>query len=1070
MTEIRALSPAAYSVMALLAIVLVLGMAPLGMNDAFAIEGGRLLDGFEDLSAWSANASDGVKASAEPADGLGGRALRLNFDFGNVAGYAFARRKLRLDLPENYELSFYLRADAPVNDFQLKLADASGDNVWWFERRDFEFPSSWRLIKIKKRQIAFAWGPAQDHALRHSDSVEFVVAAGRGGGAGLVEVADLRLRELPPDPVQYPPLAATATSNLTGAQAALAVDGDASTAWHSGPQAGAGQSLTVDLGMMREFGGLELRWQDGARASRYDIAASDDGVVWRVLRRVANAEGEKDALLLPEQEARFIRVDLLEGPSTGYAIAELAVKDLAFGASPNAFFQALAKEAPRGRYPRGLSGEQPYWTLVGVDGGSESGLLSEDGALEVARGGFSIEPFILSDERLITWADVETSHSLSRGYLPIPSATWHHPRWSMRVTAFARGARDHAELVSSYTVSNLTDKPQSLQLVLAVRPFQVNPPSQFLGIPGGFSAVRSLDWDGTRLSVNDRANVIPLRPPDRFAASAFESGSYPDKVLAQDDVHASRVNDEAGFASGALVYKLNLAPRASTTVGFVAPLSGESARPDLGGQTDVEWLDEQQAMVETDWRAKLNLVEFDVPRPAQQLVDTLRSSLAQILMTRDGPVLRPGTRSYNRSWIRDGAMISESLLRLGYANIAADYLRWFAPHQFENGKIPCCVDSRGADPVPENDSNGQLIFLAAEVFRYTHDRSLLETVWPRVEAAARYMDQLRASERGPRNLAPQRRMLFGLFPPSISHEGYASKPAYSYWDVFWGLRGYRDAVAIASALGKTDSASQFAQRQAEFRGDVKASLRLAAKVHGIGYVPGAADLGDFDATSTTIAFAPGGEEDVVPVDLLRETFEHYWRIFTDRRGGLIAWSDYTPYELRLVGTFVRLGWRERARELLEFFLKDQRPAGWNQWAEVVGRDPRQPQFIGDMPHAWVSSDYIRSVLDMFVYERQTDGALVVAKGIPDDWVEPTGFSAKNLRTPYGRVDLSFRPEGTDVLIEITGDANPPGGFILPFPWAHLAKGGSGDASPPQDGELHFVHLPVRVRVERTDRG
>ena len=215
-------------------------------------------------------------------------------------------------------------------------------------------------------------------------------------------------------------------------------------------------------------------------------------------------------------------------------------------------------------------------------------------------------------------------------------------------------------------------------------------------------------------------------------------------------------------------------------------------------------------MVETDWRAKLNLVEFDVPRRAQQLVDTLRSSLAQILMTRDGPVLRPGTRSYDRSWIRDGAMISESLLRLGYANIAADYLRWFAPHQFENGKVPCCVDSRGADPVPENDSNGQLIFLAAEVFRYTHDRSLLETVWPRVEAAARYMDQLRASERGPRNLAPQRRMLFGLFPPSISHEGYASKPAYSYWDVFWGLRGYKDAVAIASALGKSDSASQFA--------------------------------------------------------------------------------------------------------------------------------------------------------------------------------------------------------------------------------------------------------------------
>ena len=147
-------------------------------------------------------------------------------------------------------------------------------------------------------------------------------------------------------------------------------------------------------------------------------------------------------------------------------------------------------------------------------------------------------------------------------------------------------------------------------------------------------------------------------------------------------------------------------------------------------------------------------------------------------------------------------------VRLGHANIAADYLRWFAPHQFENGKVPCCVDYRGADPVPENDSNGQLIFLAAEVFRYTGDRALLETTWPHVEAAVRYMDSLRASERTPANLTAQRRMLYGLLPPSISHEGYASKPAYSYWDVFWGLLGYKDAVAIAEALGKSSAAKR----------------------------------------------------------------------------------------------------------------------------------------------------------------------------------------------------------------------------------------------------------------------
>src|SRR6185436_4814590 len=101
---------------------------------------------------------------------------------------------------------------------------------------------------------------------------------------------------------------------------------------------------------------------------------------------------------------------------------------------------------------------------------------------------------------------------------------------------------------------------------------------------------------------------------------------------------------------------------------------------------------------------------------------------------------------------------------------------------------------------------------------------------------------LRASERTPANLTAQRRMLYGLLPPSISHEGYASKPAYSYWDVFWGLLGYKNAVAIAETLGKSNAANQFAQAQDEFRRDFSASVRAAAEVHDISYVPGAADL------------------------------------------------------------------------------------------------------------------------------------------------------------------------------------------------------------------------------------
>ena len=96
-----------------------------------------------------------------------------------------------------------------------------------------------------------------------------------------------------------------------------------------------------------------------------------------------------------------------------------------------------------------------------------------------------------------------------------------------------------------------------------------------------------------------------------------------------------------------------------------------------------------------------------------------------------------------------------------------------------------------------------------------------------------------------------------------------------------------------------------------------------------------------------------------------------------------AWVDYTPYELRCIGSLVLLGQPERAQQALEFFMHDRRPPGWNQWPEVVYREPRTAKFIGDLPHTWCGSDFLNSVRMMFLYERQADDALVLLAGIPE---------------------------------------------------------------------------------------
>ncbi len=1016
----------------------------------------RLLDGFEDARAWSVVASDQVSGDIRMAEGAEGRALCLDYDFNGVSGHVGIQRVLPLEYSGNYRFDLQLRGDAPANDLQFKLVDASGDNVWWVNRTGVEPPPRWTPRQYKARHIAKAWGPGQDPVLRASERLELVVY-NRVGGRGSVCFDELHFSTLaPPD---EGPLVATAVA-ITG-DAGAAVDGDAASAWRA-PVIEGGQRLVLDLGRVREFGGLVLDWLPGAQASRYRLQLSDDGLAWRDVRRVDGGDGGRDWIALPESEARYVALDLLEGLGGGFALAEAALQPLGFSAHPNDFVRAVAVDQPRGRWPRGFSGEQAYWTILGLDGGLQQGLLGEDGAVEVARGGFSIEPFVRANGRLLSWADVTPRQSLQDGYLPIPSVDWRHGDFSLRVTAFATGTPEASQLVLRYRLANTSGRRQDLELALAVRPLQVNPPSQTLNTIGGASRITDIAVDGGMVSVAGVPRVFAKQIPDVSFASAFDAGGVVEHLARGELPRTPRVaGDLTGLASAALAWRANLAPGEVRSLEVMVPMTGGSAP--ARRWWDAEALQQQAA---AQWRGKLDQVRLDVPPQGQALADSLRTALAHMLVSRVGPRLQPGTRSYSRSWIRDGAMISEGLLRLGRADAVREWLEWYAPYQFDDGKVPCCVDERGSDPVPENDSHGQLVFNIAEYWRHTGDDAFLERMWPHVLAAWGYMESLALSERTEANRALNP-AFFGMMPASISHEGYSAKPMHSYWDNFWALRGYKDAVQVAEALGKADEAARMAASRDRFHADLLASLDAAALRHGIDYLPGAAELGDFDATSTTIALAPGGELDALPPERLRNTFERYWTEFSERRDGRREWNDYTPYEWRNVGAFVRLGWRGRAWDAARWLLDDRAPPAWNQWAEVVTPTPRTPFFLGDLPHAWVASDFVRSALDMFAHARESDDSIVLAAGVPADWIAQ-GVGVRGLRTPHGTLSYSLRQEDGQLLLDIgEGHRLPSGGFVLPWPWEGEVPGAATVNGAPaswKDGELRILEVPARVEI------
>ncbi len=1072
--------------------------------NVFAQTAPRILDNFQTLTPWTAQHTDDVSATLDSVDGKVGKALRLQFDFtdahGNpINGYATARRELPLQLPDNYELSFWIRGEAPVNTLQFKLVDASGENVWWLNRPDFTFPREWQQIKVKKRQIEFAWGPTKDRTLRQSAAIEFVVSSGRDGGKGSIEIDELTIRELPPDSGVLPAPVATASSSLD-APAQNVLDASTNKSWCSAPGNGSEQTFDVDFRTPREFGGLVLDWQDGTAATSYDVQFSDDRKQWRTVRSVRDSDGGRDWLDLPESETRNMRLALHAGADDHYCLKHLEIKDLAWGATPNAFFLALAKDAPRGSYPRGFV-EQPYWTVVGIDGGPTPALISEDGALQPGKSSFSIEPFLRIGGRLISWADVQPAQTLRDGYLPIPSVEWRSGNIQLQVTAFATGTRERSQVIAQYTLRNDGDTAQAADLALAIRPFQVNPPAQFLNTAGGVAPIHDLALSGASVLVDGNAGVVALREPDRFIATTFDAGSIVDRLRdlkflpppagegarrAEGGNHATAetntkerphpdlpsragegersVHDETGYASGALVYHFDLPAHGTGEVALIAPLTG-AAQPPSAAQAPSAWIEQQLQATAAGWHERLDRVTLKLPPGAQRIANALRTALAHILITRDGSALRPGTRSYARSWIRDGAMIADGLLRLGDTDAVREYVDWYVPHQFANGKVPCCVDHRGSDPVPENDSHGELTHLIAQLYRYGGDRAELERNWPHVAAAIDYMDALRRSERGDSNRAPGREANFGLMPASISHEGYSAKPMHSYWDDFWALTGYKDAVDMARVLGKQDAAASISASRDEFRHDLFASIETATKAHAIDFLSGSAELGDFDATSATLMLSPAGEQQALPQDLLHNTFERYWRGFVERSDGAKPWEDYTPYEWRTVGTFVRLGWRERAQAAIDFFFASgARPLAWNQWAEVVGQDARKPRFVGDMPHGWVASDFIRSALDLFAYEREADHSLVLAAGVPASWLDGDGIAIEHLRTAYGELSYTVKRSGKRIELRVGGGTVPPGGFVFAAPVTGAKVSVEGVERTSNSGEVHFDRVPARVII------
>jgi hypothetical protein len=199
------------------------------------------------------------------------------------------------------------------------------------------------------------------------------------------------------------------------------------------------------------------------------------------------------------------------------------------------------------------------------------------------------------------------------------------------------------------------------------------------------------------------------------------------------------------------------------------------------------------------------------------------------------------------------------------------------------------------------------------------------------------------------------------------------------------------------------------------RESVAASVQATIAWKGSTIIPASADLGDVDPTSVSIALDPCDQQDLLPADTLQRTFDFYLDLLR-KRATSSQWR-FSPYELRNVLSFVRLNRPGDAVEVLDTIMRYRRPDGWQMFAEVVDSRLRHTGYLGDMPHTWVGTEYVRAILGMLMHEADTH--LELLPGTPPSWLIGTGLSVAELPTAYGPLTMTARENDDELRIMLS---------------------------------------------------
>jgi len=454
-------------------------------------------------------------------------------------------------------------------------------------------------------------------------------------------------------------------------------------------------------------------------------------------------------------------------------------------------------------------------------------------------------------------------------------------------------------------------------------------------------------------------------------------------------------------------------------------------------------------------KAALPFGRVQVPDPlVQGLLDSSIRNIWQAREIKDGlPAFQVGPTVYRNLWIVDGAFLLEAATILGAGEEARNGIRYTLKQQKESGAFEVLSPTYYKE-------NGIVLWTCVRHAMLTQDKPWLESVWPQLEKAVRYIQVLR--QRSRENDDPQDD---GLLPPGEIDGGLDGKGRAEYSNVYWNLLGLKAAISAAHWLGKVQQAGQW---QAEYDDFLAAFRRAAARdlrkdPHGNAYLPTLMANRDNELPQRAQwafchAVYPGqifAKDDPLAAGNLA-------MLAATERQGMVYGTGWDATGIwNYFASFYGHAWlwqgdgRKAAQALYAFGNHAAPTLVWREEQSLRGEPFRK---VGDMPHNWASAEFIRLVVHLLALDRGDE--LHLFEGLPAAWLKPAMVTRLDgVCTPFGplSLELAASADGRQAKLKLAPlGGSPPARIVL-----HL------DGWSAEKGE---IELPVsKTPVERTIR-